>query len=103
MIFIIMGLLIGGLAIPLVLGKIPPNRWYGIRFPAAYKSPENWYKINRFGGWVIIVWSIGVVGEGLIPWSIKWPAAILLLVAPFFLVMVAVMIMAIYVNKIDKP
>jgi uncharacterized membrane protein len=35
---------------PLMLGKVAPNRLYGIRTRAAFQSPENWYRLNRLGG-----------------------------------------------------
>jgi hypothetical protein len=41
-------------AIPLALGWIPPNRWYGFRFPGALFSPQLWYEINALGGKMFI-------------------------------------------------
>lgn len=35
---------------PLVLGWIPMNKLYGVRFPQSYKSEEHWKRINRSGG-----------------------------------------------------
>jgi len=45
-------------SIPLLLGKIPMNRWYGVRFKAAFESDDNWYAINRYGAKWLIIWSI---------------------------------------------
>ena len=52
------------LSIPLVKGHISMNKMYGIRFKKSYKSDENWYKINRYGGRQLIIWSIplGIFG-----------------------------------------
>ena len=41
-------------SIPLVLGLVPPNRWYGIRLPDASRFPSLWYEINSLGGKMFI-------------------------------------------------
>lgn len=41
-------------AVPLALGWIPPNRWYGFRFPGAFYNPQLWYQINAMGGRMFI-------------------------------------------------
>ena len=47
-------------SIPLVFGWVPMNRFgYGFPFAAAFTSEENWYAINRFGGWLSI--ALGVL------------------------------------------
>ncbi|MHC4926082.1 MAG: SdpI family protein [Planctomycetota bacterium] len=57
--FIFCGLLFIGLAIPMVLRKIPPNQWYGWRAPKAFENPEVWYEINWYSGRDLMV--IGIV------------------------------------------
>ncbi len=52
-------------SIPLIVGWIPPNRWYGVRLPESSTSEENWYSINRLGGWVMIVWGAAMIGYGV--------------------------------------
>jgi SdpI/YhfL family protein len=42
-------------ALPLALGWVPPNRWYGFRFPGALFAPELWYRINALGGQMFIL------------------------------------------------
>lgn len=44
------------MCIPLMRGEIGMNGWYGIRLPKAFKSEENWYKINRYGAQKLILW-----------------------------------------------
>lgn len=44
------------LSIPLIMRKIPRNKWYGFRFKKALSSDDVWYKVNRFGGWLLL-WS----------------------------------------------
>jgi uncharacterized membrane protein len=58
-VFIFCGLLFIGLAIPMILRKIPPNPYYGWRTPKAYSSNRIWYQINWYTGRDILV--MGVV------------------------------------------
>jgi SdpI/YfhL protein family len=37
-------------AIPMALGVVPPNRFYGFRTPQTLSSPEVWYPANRASG-----------------------------------------------------
>lgn len=46
--YVVFGLLLVALAIPLMLDKIPPNPWYGFRVPSTLSDPEVWYKVNRY-------------------------------------------------------
>jgi len=104
-VFIFVGVLTIVLCVPLVLGKIKPNPWYGIRFPASYQSEENWYRINRTGGWIAIVWGAVVTGIG-IGLSILGerlgihPLIDIVSIVP--LVIVLVVILAIYASRYDK-
>jgi hypothetical protein len=66
------GLLTTAMAIPLILRKIPMNRYYGIRIPKAFKSDENWYDINAYGGKVLLVYGVfltlfGITAQDLAP------------------------------------
>jgi hypothetical protein len=60
-----------GLAtIPLIAGWVPPNRWYGFRFPGALQSPELWYALNAQGGRSLLVaLGVGVAVNLLIAWK----------------------------------
>jgi uncharacterized membrane protein len=44
------GLLFVGLAIPLILGKVPPNPYYGCRTRRTLSDPRIWYEANRTSG-----------------------------------------------------
>ena len=37
-------------SIPIMLRRVPMNRWYGVRTRKAFVSEDNWYEINAFGG-----------------------------------------------------
>lgn len=52
--FCVSGLLLAGLAVPLILGKIQPNGLYGFRVKKTMESPEIWYPVNKVGGkWLL--------------------------------------------------
>jgi len=63
--FVGMGLLFAGLAVPLIVGRVRPNRAYGIRIPAAFTSEEAWYRVNRHGGWCLLGFGLAHVALGL--------------------------------------
>jgi uncharacterized membrane protein len=46
-------------AIPMILGKVPPNDFYGFRTPKTLSSPEVWYPANRMCG--VFLATAGVV------------------------------------------
>ena len=50
LLFLVDGLLLAGLAVPLIRGRVPRNPWYGFRVPKTLASDEVWYAANRFMG-----------------------------------------------------
>lgn len=48
--FALVGLLFVGISIPLVLGKVPPNSFYGCRTTKTLSDPKIWYAANRMSG-----------------------------------------------------
>ena len=66
-------LLIIAISIPLMLGKVPRNHWYGFRTPKTLSSDAIWYPANRIGGKYLCI--AGVIE--LIAFAIGfafWPA-----------------------------
>ena len=61
---IVIAILMFGLSLPLVKRKVKMNKWYGFRFSMAFKSEENWFKINEYGGKLFIIWSIPLFISG---------------------------------------
>ena len=54
--YILTGLLLIGLAIPLMLGKIKPNHWYGFRIRLTLDNPDIWYPVNAWAGrWLLVI------------------------------------------------
>ncbi len=90
---LIAGLLIVIVSIPLVLGKIGRNRWYGIRIPAAFESEARWREINAYGGrlflrWGILVTLIGLTGLALPRywWDIYNLGSLIVIIGGFIIV-----------------
>jgi ABC-type Fe3+ transport system permease subunit len=50
-------LLVIALALPLVLQRVEPNRFYGVRLKESMQSPQCWYRINYAAGWYLIFWA----------------------------------------------
>jgi hypothetical protein len=52
-------------SIPLLLGKIKMNYFYGFRIRKAFESEENWYEINSYGAKAMIRWALVVMAAGI--------------------------------------
>jgi len=50
LLFAMIGLLFVGLSIPLILERVPPNRYYGFRTAKTLSDPRIWYELNRISG-----------------------------------------------------
>ncbi len=50
--------LVIGLSMPLLRGKVKPNLFYGMRFAKSFESDELWYEINAYGARRMIFWSV---------------------------------------------
>ena len=46
-------LLLIAVSLPMILGKVPPNRIYGFRDATTLVDPEAWYQANRIAGWFL--------------------------------------------------
>ncbi|WP_252316002.1 SdpI family protein [Sinobaca sp. H24] len=42
------------------------NSLYGVRFPQSYESDEKWFRINKYGGRRMIIWSVPLFAAGII-------------------------------------
>ena len=49
-IFILSGVVLAVVSVPLMMGKIPPNGLYGFRVRKTMEHPEIWYPVNKYGG-----------------------------------------------------
>ena len=48
------GLLLAALSSPLILGRVPSNRWYGFRTSKTLRSAKLWRAANQYGGWCLL-------------------------------------------------
>lgn len=49
----------------LAAGLVAPNHTFGIRFPQAFASADNWFRLNRFGGIALALWGGRAWGLGV--------------------------------------
>ena len=89
--FLIPSILIVIISIPLVMGWIPRNRFYGVRTRKTLSDERLWYAVNRFGGWLFIASGLVYFGIALlVPYSadsasLNWWAHIVGLLLPLFI------------------
>src|SRR5438309_2015638 len=53
--FLCSGCLLAALSIPLILGKIGPNSWYGFRVERTLSDPAVWYAVNTYSAKRLLV------------------------------------------------
>jgi hypothetical protein len=54
------GLLLAAISIPLILGKIGPNPWYGFRVRKTLENPAVWYPVNAYAAKRLLVVGLGI-------------------------------------------
>ena len=63
---LVLGIALVGLCLPLRLGKVAPNRWYGFRLGALTADPSRWYRVNAYGAARMMGWSGLLAGSGIV-------------------------------------
>jgi hypothetical protein len=59
--FVCSGLILVGLSIPLIMGKIGPNPWYGFRVERTLSDPVVWYAVNAYSAkWLLTVGIVNI-------------------------------------------
>jgi hypothetical protein len=62
LLYTVSGLLLMGLAVPLIQRKISPNGWYGFRIPRTLNDPKVWYRANAVAGrWLFATGLVTVI------------------------------------------
>ena len=56
--FVATGLLLIGLAIPMMLRRVKPNHWYGFRTPKTLSDDDIWYASNAYSGKLLLIISL---------------------------------------------
>lgn len=64
--FVLSGLALAGAGLPLALGRVSPNRWYGFRTPRTVGDPQVWYPANAYAGKLLLGLGVGIVGAALL-------------------------------------
>ena len=84
--FGITGLLLVALSVPMMLGRVRPNVWYGFRTSKTLSDERIWYEANRLSGRAgIVAGTLMVLLTGLGA-ALGWPLAL----APIFVFSLAV-------------
>jgi len=65
-VFVLSGLLMVALAIPMIRCKVPPNPWYGFRIPLTLKNPKIWYAVNAYFGRLLRFIGFVTIGMALL-------------------------------------
>ncbi|MFY9751164.1 MAG: SdpI family protein [Candidatus Acidiferrales bacterium] len=65
----LVGYILPGLAvvfgIPMAVGLIPPNRFYGYRTRKTLSSADIWYRANRVSGWSLAIAGIAAISHNI--------------------------------------
>jgi uncharacterized membrane protein len=64
--FTIVGLLFIGLSIPLLLGRVPPNHFYGCRTARTLSDPKIWDEANRASGKDFLISGVLILAASLV-------------------------------------
>lgn len=79
---VVSGLVLVGAGIPLMRRRVPPNPWYGIRFPSTLADERMWYAVNERSGRDLLILGTTVVFFALalplaLPrWRPEWRALV---------------------------
>ena len=63
--FMVSGLVLAAVCVPLILGWIPPNGLYGFRVRKTMEHPEIWYPVNKYGGERMLLAGLLVVAAAI--------------------------------------
>ena len=50
----------------MIMGKVPPNHWYGFRVRRTLEDPDTWYPANVYAGKLLLVCGLVVLVATLI-------------------------------------
>ncbi len=64
--YVIAGLLLVSLSLPLMLRKVPPNGLYGFRVKATLEDPELWYDVNAYAARGLLICGVVIVTSAIL-------------------------------------
>ncbi|WP_425563048.1 SdpI family protein [Luteimonas vadosa] len=60
-------LLLCAIGLVLLLGGLPPNRWFGLRTDRTLANPAAWYRAHRACGWFFLALGVAIFAMSLWP------------------------------------
>jgi hypothetical protein len=97
---ICVGIILAAVSVPLYLGKIKKNYFYGFRIRKAFESDENWYLINRYGAGALMCWSVIIVAVGIACLYIDPRYVLAMTNAAFISLLVPIVLTLFYAKKL---
>ncbi len=64
--FLLDGLLLGGVSLPLIASRVKRNALYGFRTPKTLASDDVWYAANRYAGRALFYAALVIVAGSLV-------------------------------------
>jgi hypothetical protein len=60
-----LSILLIGLSIPLMQGRVKPNAWYGLRISYTHDNPDIWYPANSYAGKLLLYYGLFLLAVSL--------------------------------------
>jgi hypothetical protein len=70
MMYVLIGLILIAISIPLKKGNVAMNHFYGVRLRKSFTSEKNWYLMNTYGGRQLMAWSAVILVLGILTFFI---------------------------------
>jgi uncharacterized membrane protein len=108
LLYVLLGLVMVGLAVPLIARWVAPNDLYGFRVEKTLDDPAVWYPANAFAGWCLVGAGVLVAGAALVlrRWSPGLGATRYTLICSLVLigsVSVAALLSFLYLRSLPDP
>jgi len=68
--FVVEGLVLVGVSIPLIQQMVPPNPWYGFRVPRTLNNPALWYPANTYAAWRLMWVGVATIITAIVSYFI---------------------------------
>lgn len=96
--YLLSGLLCIGLALPLIRGRVPTNRWYGFRTSKTLFDETTWYKANAYAGQKLLQFGLAFTCATILLFPIAFwkPTLYALLLSAISFIGVAVMVNTVF-------
>ncbi len=65
-VFSLSGLLLAVLSVPLIMGKVEPNPWYGFRVAKTLSNHAVWYPVNAYAAKRLLLVGIGIIVSAMV-------------------------------------